>query len=205
MSKVGGEELRSIPGWEDLYSITRNGQVWSKHSRRWLKSWLGKNGYLCISLCREGEIEKRYVHRLVALVWIGPAPFKGAYVCHANDCSTDNRVENLRYDTPKGNIADARRNGRTACGDRNGACTQPHRRSRGERHREVMRRVAARGERHYRAKLTADEVRAIFTDPRSQSKIALDFNIDQGSISRIKNGKKWRHVTADLSRYSVAS
>ena len=28
---------------------------------------------------------RHYVHRLVALVWIGPAPFKGAYVCHAND------------------------------------------------------------------------------------------------------------------------
>jgi DNA invertase Pin-like site-specific DNA recombinase len=67
-----------------------------------------------------------------------------------------------------------------------------------------MRRVAARGERHYRAKLTADEVRAIFTDPRSQSKIARDFKIDRGSISRIKNRRKWRNVTADLSRYPVA-
>jgi hypothetical protein len=49
------------------------------------------------------------IHTLVMQTFIGPAP-EGLVICHYNDIKTDNRLENLRYDTPEANSADRERN-----------------------------------------------------------------------------------------------
>ena len=49
------------------------------------------------------------IHTLVMQTFVGPAPDK-MVVCHYNDIKTDNRLENLRYDTPEANSLDMRRN-----------------------------------------------------------------------------------------------
>lgn len=51
-----------------------------------------------------------YVHRLVLEAFIGPRP-EGLECCHANDIGTDNRLENLRWDTRSANLFDAAANG----------------------------------------------------------------------------------------------
>lgn len=44
------------------------------------------------------------------------------------------------------------------------------------------------------AKLTDDQVRAIFADPRPNSAIARTFGVSRPAVSLIKNGHTWRHL-----------
>ena len=70
-----------------------------------------KPGYML--LCLSDINKKRYnirVHTVVAQTFLG-FPEDGYIICHFNDIKTDNRLDNLRYDTHKANISDAQRNG----------------------------------------------------------------------------------------------
>ena len=57
-----------------------------------------------------GKAVVRLVHQLVLEAFVGPRP-KGALVRHLNDEPADNRLENLRWGSPKENTEDAFRNG----------------------------------------------------------------------------------------------
>lgn len=52
-----------------------------------------------------------YVHRLVLEAFVGPCP-PGMEACHWNGIPGDNRLHNLRWDTPSANNADILRLGR---------------------------------------------------------------------------------------------
>lgn len=78
---------------------------------------------------RNGQDRKRVsVHRLVALVWIGPPPFCGAQVRHMDGNHLNNSVENLAWGSARDNAADRDRHGTTARGarpNRRGKATGP--------------------------------------------------------------------------------
>lgn len=57
------------------------------------------NGYVKVNLSGRRFL----VHRLVALVFLGPAPNKAAQVNHKNFVKTDNRPENLEWVSPSEN------------------------------------------------------------------------------------------------------
>lgn len=50
------------------------------------------------------------------------------------------------------------------------------------------------GSKHAAAKLVEADIVAIRRDHRPQSEIAEDYGVGQGQISRIKTGKRWKHV-----------
>ena len=55
----------------------------------------------------------------------------------------------------------------------------------------------ARGEAHFNAKFTADDVRAIRAHPRHRGsgvQLARQFNVTTAAISLVRNKKLWRHV-----------
>lgn len=52
----------------------------------------------------------------------------------------------------------------------------------------------ARGERNGHAKFTEEQVKLIRVDQRSQVEIAREHNVNRSQISRIKAGKRWRHL-----------
>lgn len=68
---------------------------------RTLKPQTAGKGYLSV----EVGGTRWYVHRLVLNSFVGPCP-PGMEVCHNNGCRTDNRLENLRYDSPTNNNRD---------------------------------------------------------------------------------------------------
>jgi len=87
---------------------------------------------------------------------------------------------------------------RFARGDKHGLRLHPERISRGMAHGLVMQRVAARGEKHKCAKLTAEQVREIRNmysiGSISQRRLAMQFNVSQTVIGDIVHLKSWTHI-----------
>ena len=98
------EQWRDLPGYEGMYRVSDQGNVWSVRASKRLAAYMGSLGYLRVGLVgEEGADRKRYrhVHQLVALAFLGP---RGELVCdHINADKTDNRLANLRYITHREN------------------------------------------------------------------------------------------------------
>lgn len=77
-----------------------------------MKGYKRPNGYVVVNVRDLGGVyTNRLLHRLILETFVGPCP-PGMQCCHYNDIKTDNRLENLRWDTPEANMRDALRNGR---------------------------------------------------------------------------------------------
>lgn len=103
------EEWRQVVGWPE-YEVSNLGRIKRVCSAMGatvgaiVNPFKSKNNYLRVGLSRNGSVKTRLVHRLVAEAWIGPVA--GMDVCHNNGIRHDNRLENLRIDTRKGNMRD---------------------------------------------------------------------------------------------------
>ena len=113
-------DYRPVDGFPG-YRVGSDGTVWScKNGRRgYLDTWRPLNlnitvrgGYREVTLSRHSPavVRRIKVHRLVLEVFVGPQP-NGCEGCHNNSDRSDNRLVNLRWDTRKGNVADAVRAG----------------------------------------------------------------------------------------------
>ena len=91
---------------------------------------------------------------------------KGMYVCHHCDNTSCVRSSHLFLGTQTDNMQDSTKKGRISKGE----------------HRQHI------------AKLTEVQVIAVLKDNRTQREIANDYNVHQSTISRIKQGKQWKHV-----------
>jgi len=84
-----------------------NGHSWhiSSSPQRVLRpGWSA--GYPYVHLMDEQGRKRTFkIHKLVMIAFVGPAP-AGMEVCHNDGSRDNNRLENLRYDTRKGNAAD---------------------------------------------------------------------------------------------------
>ena len=120
------EDWLAVVGWEGFYEVSNRGRIrsvertltFSDGRVRKFPSVLravhhDNFGYEKLTLKRAGKQERVPVHHLVAAAWVGPRPPK-LQVCHWDGDCTNNSAANLRYDTPKGNHADAARHGTSA-------------------------------------------------------------------------------------------
>lgn len=122
-----------VPGFPS-YRVGDDGSIWSSRRpgfrpragsavaaiTRWRQLIPASDGrYLRTTLFTDTTKRSRCVHQLVALAFLGPCP-PGMQVAHENGKSTDNRVANLSYKTPKANQFDRVRHGTTCHGERNG-------------------------------------------------------------------------------------
>ena len=122
---LSDEKWLPIPGFEGYYEASDQGRIRSldrtvsrtSHSPMKLRGkvlshQLRKNtGYYVVALSKDGKPRNWYVHRLVLMAFVG-LPQDGQEACHENDIRTDNRLENLRWDSHSGNMLDAVRRGR---------------------------------------------------------------------------------------------
>ena len=104
--------MKDIIGFEGLYSINKNGQVWSHPKKNgtsprsgfWLKPLPLKNtGYLRVCLTIKSKRYWKYIHRLVALTFIELVPGKNL-VNHKDGIKTNNRVDNLEWANHSDNL-----------------------------------------------------------------------------------------------------
>lgn len=174
-------ERRTIPGWEGIYEVDTEGNVYSlprlvwrcngrRHPVKGRKLRTGAQseyGHLMVVLCRDTQRHTASVHRLVALAFLGPPP-PGHEVCHIDGNASNNRLDNLRYGTKLSNAADMLVHGTRLLG---------------ERHRDA--KVAERDVVCIRARHKAGE---------SFASLARTYGLDPSTVWRICSGELWKHV-----------
>jgi hypothetical protein len=101
------ETFLPIPGFPG-YSVSDLGAVKGPRSTEMSPADNG-TGYLQVILYRDGKPHRQYVHRLVLMAHDSLPPFEGAQGAHWNGRRADNRLDNLRWATPRENSADKRR------------------------------------------------------------------------------------------------
>lgn len=100
------EEWRDIVGYEGLYMVSNHGRIKSIGRgigrSRVSKVLLGstdESGRKSISLHKSPHPHRRFkVHRLVLTTFVGPCP-DGMEGCHNDGNPSNNRLDNLRWDT----------------------------------------------------------------------------------------------------------
>jgi hypothetical protein len=120
-------------------------------------------GRPAVFLSQNGQQKSITVHRL------GACP-PGMQACHWNDDPDDDRLVNLRWDTPAANRRDAARNNRLGHGTYPRAVRFPS-------------PLLAR-------KLTDEQVASIRSATGSGKELALQFGVSESMISRIRSGQR---------------
>lgn len=116
---IQSETWRDIPGYEGYYQASDLGGIKSLRRvimrsngspqtirERILKPAFDTFGYLHVVLNAPDKSIKTFrVHRLVMWAFNGPTP-DGLEICHNDGEHTNNRLDNLRFDTHAANMAD---------------------------------------------------------------------------------------------------
>jgi predicted XRE-type DNA-binding protein len=103
--------MKDIPGYKGKYAVDEEGNVYSLNHRRSGKCKLmslkpNDSGHLRVKLYNgDGTYKTLFVHRLVLLTFVGECP-EGMEGCHNDGDPTNNRLDNLRWDTKKSNLKD---------------------------------------------------------------------------------------------------
>jgi hypothetical protein len=108
---------------QPVYAVSDDGAVWSAFTCRgrfrdgWrqISPYRRPYGSQYMVVCLRGDEGKgrvlcRYVHRMVLETFVGPCP-EGMLACHNDGNTANNPLNNLRWDTPAGNMADKDRHG----------------------------------------------------------------------------------------------
>ena len=167
-----GEEWRDVVGYEGLYQVSNLGRVKSfhKNNAKIITPKPDNHGYLRVVLCKDFKKKNRMVHVLVAQAFI-PNPESKRQVNHIDGNKTNNHVSNLEWVTPAENIHHA-----FETGLRKSGCE------------------------HFRAKLTAEQVREIRRDcvpgdPELGFKpFARKFNVTSRVIGLVYHGVSYQDV-----------
>lgn len=95
--------------YSGLYQVSNLGRVKTlgkgktQKQEKILKTQINKNGYVSISLNKDGKRQAFYVHRLVATMFI-PNPNNLPEVNHKSEIKTENHIENLEWCDKKYNM-----------------------------------------------------------------------------------------------------
>lgn len=180
------EIWRFIPGYKGYYEISNYGNVKScirtisqTHPRNKtlkqkrtlkshiLKSYISKNGYYYVILCKKGKYKHLSIARLVLTVF-DRFPHKREEACHhpLSDKSI-NTIDNLIWALPKINAQ--------------------HKKMQGTHYI---------GAKHHNAKLTEKQAIELIrlSKIKSLAELSILFNIAKQTVWKIKTGKTWSHL-----------
>ncbi len=178
------EQWKKIPGFPG-YDVSNQGRVrshWtfgkgnhiSPDVRRVLKPAARYRGRLYVTVKDSLGIPTQVsVHRLVLFAFVGPCP-EGMVSCHNDGDHLNNTPENLRWDTRKANWNDRRIHG-----------------------------VANIGEKHGRAKVTAEQViemRELYAQGYHPKYLAEKYGLARLTVNAIVSGKSWKSVKGPITR-----
>ena len=104
------ELRRTIDGFPN-YQASSDGVIINKNTGRVLRSNPDTSGYISVGLSKEGRTYTKRVHRLIAEAFLEQPSEEAWQVNHKNGNKNDNRLENLEFITPGGNMLHAYSNG----------------------------------------------------------------------------------------------
>lgn len=175
------ETWKPVVGYEGRYEVSDLGRVRSldcvvvcerstgpvnrRYVGRVLRPGRASNGYATVALPTDVRQQSVPVQYLVLEAFVGPRPTPKHQCCHANGIRDDNRLVNLRWDTPAENANDKRRHGTLLLGER------------------------APG-----AVLGAAEVHHVRQSNESAETLAQLLGCSASNIYKIRSRKSWRHV-----------
>lgn len=97
------ETWKDIEGYEGLYQVSDKGNVYSARKDKKLKLVNKKDGYVQVSLAKEGKTKAYRVHRLVAKAFVSN-PNNYPVIDHIDGNPKNNVKENIRWCTQKDNV-----------------------------------------------------------------------------------------------------
>jgi len=174
------EKWKAIPDTQNRYEISNLSRVKSNSYMRYngfshrktkeliLKQTILKIGYLSVRFSFNSKTKGIYIHRLVAMAFI-PNPENKAQVNHKDGNKLNNAIYNLEWVTHQENSIHAYDTGLN---------------------------YSPKGEKHYKSKLTENQVLEIRKDCKEKSLIFLakKYNVHPATISDIKQNRKWKHL-----------
>ncbi len=173
---VSGVRFKDASGFAG-YCVGDDQSIWSLHrvgppygiGDIWhrLNPCKSDTGHLVVILKKDGKPKTVLMHRLILETFVGPCP-PGMECCHDNGIPSDNRIENLRWDTRKENVADARRHGTIARGSRNG-------------HAKMTEEIV-------------EEIRRRYLAGEKQKDLAREFGASKSRVCQAINTRTWNHV-----------
>ena len=75
------DKWRWIYEYENIYSVSINGEIFSTYKNRKLKPRLAGHCYYSVALYKNGKVKYKYIHKLVTETFIGKCP-EGMEVMH---------------------------------------------------------------------------------------------------------------------------
>lgn len=126
------------------------------------------NGRRRVHLSRDGGHKTHHLAVVMLESFVGPRP-PGYHACHNDGDIENNRLENLRWDTPSANNRDKIRHGTIARGETSGMSVLDNNKVR------EIRKAAAEGE--------------------PQNSIARRLGVGQSTVSNVVLRRTWAHVT----------
>ena len=111
------DDFVDVIGYEGIYKINKEGDIWSCKRKRLLKIRICK-GYKRIQLRKNNTRNEYFIHRLIAINFI-PNPDNLPFIDHRNRIKTDNRIENLRWVTKCENCQNVTKNKNNTSGYKN--------------------------------------------------------------------------------------
>lgn len=96
------EGFKPVKGYENLYEISSNGEIYSLTKRVILRSHIGRSGYAEVRMKKNGKVKHENIHRLLALNFI-PNPLNKPCVDHIDGNKLNNSLDNLRWCSHKEN------------------------------------------------------------------------------------------------------
>ena len=180
------EQWRPVAGFEGRFEVSDKGRFKSlAHSTTFKGRWgnqttnyaetilqpsVLRNNRILISTCFDGRRTIFQLAREVAKAFLGPPPTRHHQVNHIDGDPLNNDVQNLEWVTASENQLHAK---------------------------HVLGKGI--GEKHHAAKLTAEQVREIFLDPRSSLAVAADYGVTNSNVRSIRQRHTWRAETAGLA------
>lgn len=165
------EDWKPINGFDGRYEVSSLGRVRSTAypdtlgrvvRGKVLRNAQRLGGYFRVELQRDGLTLRRTIHLLVLQAFIGPPP-EGMEGCHNDGNTSNNRLDNLRWDTHSANNLD-----------------------------KIQHGTIARGERNGRAKLTTAQIDEIRTSPEGPIMLARRLGVNRSVIHKIRRGEIWQ-------------
>lgn len=89
-------EIKDLEQFDNMYSITSEGQIWSKKTNKYLIGSINQKGYRTISIYHKGKTITVRPYRLVAQSFI-PNPNNLPQVNHKDENKLNDCVDNLEW------------------------------------------------------------------------------------------------------------